>query len=99
MFDFFNMSDNYEQRKVDNYKDGELVIDTCSVNDSDEPFETGICHPKYNDGKWVIVEMYSNKKEAKLGHKRWIKTMTNSLPKELKDVSTSEIKKLLDYIS
>ena len=85
-FDDFN---NRKERKVDNYTDGELIVDTCAVSDSDKPFETGIIHPSYADGKWIIVELYDTKEEALAGHVRWVKTMTaKELPRVLEDVST-----------
>lgn len=59
---------------------------TCAVTDSEEPFETGICHPNYNSGKWVIVEMYNSKERAQAGHDKWVKI--------LRDVSTCTIAKL-----
>lgn len=81
--------DNYEERKVANYAEGELIVDTCAVSDSDQPYETGILHPSYNDGKWVIVELYNSVEEATAGHLRWVKIMTaKELPKVLEDVST-----------
>ena len=92
MFKFLEMTDNYEERKIDNTKIGECIIDTCSVNDSTEPYETGVAHPLYDDGEYVIVELYATKELAKKGHKKWVKIMSSKeLPKELKDVSTSEI--------
>lgn len=97
MFDFINMIGNHEQRKIDQYNNGKLCIDTCMVTDSDEPYETGIVHPNYNNNEWVIVEMYGTKEEAQKGHNKWIKIMTaKELPSELKDVSTSTIKKMVD---
>lgn len=100
MFDFLDMANNYEERVVDNTKINEAEIDTCAVTDSDQPFETGVAHPRYNDGKWVIVEMYNRKKEAISGHKKWVKIFSaKKLPKQLTDVSTSTLKKLIDSIS
>ena len=94
VFDFFNMFDNYEERKVDRYEEEGLIVSTCAVTDSDEPFETGVSHPQYNDGKWVVVELYHSKKEAQEGHVKWVNIMTaQELPKELKDVSTASITK------
>jgi len=96
MFDFLSMAYDYKDRKVDRFEGENFTIDTCAVTDSDQPFETGIVHPKYNNNEWVIVEMYNSKKEAQEGHRKWVKKMTeNILPDELFDVSTSTIKKLL----
>jgi hypothetical protein len=97
MFNFFSMPDNYEQRKVANFKDENgLTVDTAAVTDSDKPYETGIQHPAYNDGSWVIVELYYTKAEAKIGHDKWVAFMTaEKLPDQLLDVSTSEIAELI----
>jgi hypothetical protein len=98
MFDFLAMMDNYEERKVERYEKGGLIIDTCSVTDSTQPYETGICHPKYNDGEWVIVEQYDTEEDARLGHAKWVKKMTSKrLPKTLNDVSESGIASLCDF--
>ncbi len=90
------MMDNYEQRKVARF-DGEngLCIDTAAVTDSRQPYETGIQHPNYKSGGWVIVEMYDFKEEAQKGHDKWVKTMTaETLPKTLKDVSSCDLVEL-----
>ena len=51
MFGFTEMIDNYEERVVKNDKIGNVVIDTAAVTDSDQPYETGIKSPSYNDGR------------------------------------------------
>jgi len=101
MLNFINMANNYEERKVENFEgEGGLIVDTCAVTDSDSPYETGISHPLYNDGEWVIVEMYSSEETAIEGHKKWVNLMTaKTLPAELKDVSTAGIVKLMSTIT
>ena len=95
MFDFLSMAGNYAERKVSHYEKNGLIVDTCAVTDSDKPFETAIQHKKYNDNKWIIVELYITKAKSKIGHKKWCQKMTSKkLPSELKDVSTSTIAKL-----
>ena len=97
LFDFIEMFDNYEGRKVDRYENKDLVIDTCSVSDSDNPYETGIKHPLYNDNEWVIVETYKNREKAQEGHNKWVKIMTDKiLPPHLWDMGSAEVTKLLD---
>ena len=97
MFDFLNMMGNYEARKVANYQEDGLVIDTCAVTDSSMPFETGICHPLYNGGDWIIVELYPDKESAVEGHEKWVGTMTASeLPPELRDMSSATLADMLD---
>ena len=75
LFDFFSMVDNYEERKVDRYEQGNMIIDTCAITDSDDPYETAIKHPSYNDGNWVIAETYPDKESAIEGHQKWVNLM------------------------
>ena len=83
-----------ETRKVARYKDRSLIIDTVAVTDSDQPFETAVMHPAYNDGDWIVVEEHGTKEEAQKGHNRWVQRMTSDrLPDQLVDVSTAWIAK------
>ena len=91
------MIDNYDDRKVDRYEQNGLIVDTCSVNDGDHPYETAVSHPKYNSGEWVIVEAYDTKEEAQAGHDKWIETMTaKKLPATLKDCGNALIAQLAE---
>jgi hypothetical protein len=95
MFGFMGMTDNYEDRLIKNTKAGKAEIDTAAVGDSDQPYETGIKHPLYNDGGWVIVEMYDSKEDAKKGHQEWVDIFSkDELPNNLKDVSTFDVKQM-----
>lgn len=101
MFDFTGMGigmvGNYDDRKVDRWvsDDSLKMVSTCSVTDGREPFETAFEHPAYNDGKMVIVECYSTKKDAKIGHDKWLKIMLgNNLPDVLVDCQNSEISQI-----
>lgn len=97
MFNFLNMMGDYEFRKVDNYSQGDVEVDTCRVTDSDAPYETAVAHPKYNSGKWVIVETYFSEDAAQEGHNRWVATMTaETLPDKLTDVSSAGVAGLVD---
>jgi hypothetical protein len=99
MFDFISMIGTYDSRKVDNtVVNSEIVVDTCAVTDSAQPYETGIESKLYNDGSWVIVELYDTIEEAQAGHDRWVEKMANP-PKELIDVSTSSIKSLYNALA
>jgi len=95
MFGFFNMMDNYEDRKVANDEINGAVIDTVSVSDSEQPYETGVKHESYNKGAWVIVEMYDSEEEAEIGHSKWVDTFRKGLPETLTDVGTSDIKQFI----
>ena len=100
MFDFFDMADTYEDRKIARL-DGknELLVSTAMVTDSEQPFETAIAHPNYNTGQIIIVEMYNTKSDAEKGHSKWVKLMTaKKLPDKLLDVSTASIAVMLDVV-
>jgi len=100
MFDFL-LADDYEERKIERYETDEVIVDTCAANDQPEPYkyETGICHREYNDGDWIIVELYKTKKESKTGHKRWVKLMTAEiLPEKLINVSDIGLTKVMDAL-
>jgi hypothetical protein len=98
MFDFLSMLGNYKERKVKNTEINNAVIDTCAITDSSKPFETGICHPNYNSGRWIIVELYDTKEEAEEGHDRWVEVFSSSLPSKLVDVSDCDIVKLSKFL-
>ena len=66
IFKFINDIGNYEARKVGRTKVSGLIISTCETND--EGYETAVCdkngaHP---------VERYPNKKDAVIGHEKWV---------------------------
>ena len=80
---------------IGRYEEGDIFVSTAAINDSDDPYETAVAHPYYNDGHLVIVETYSDLKSAKSGHKKWVSIMTRpELPAVLVDVSTAFAAKL-----
>lgn len=100
--DIFSMAENYGDRKVARYDDaeGSVMVSTAAVSDSSKPYETAIAHPKYNGGQIVIVELYTTKELAQVGHKKWLDMMlATPLPNELVDVSTAEIAKMVDSVA
>ena len=91
LFDFLDMVDDYEIRKIGCWKDEErgLFVSTAAVFDSDQPYETAIEHPDYHD-RLIIVEMYESREKAKEGHEKWVKKLQeDDLPETIEDVSTS----------
>lgn len=97
IFDFLFDIGNYEERKVARYEDEHLIVDTAAVSDGEKPYETGIEHPEYNMGKWIIVEAYGTKEEAQSGHNKWVNIMQNEpLPKILIDCQNAFVSKLCD---
>lgn len=92
MFEFMKMAGTYEQKKVDNFEMDGIEIDTAMVTDYPAtPYETGLLHPKYNDGRWIIVESYKNKEDAQDGHVRWVTLLEfNNLPDIIKDCRDGE---------
>jgi len=81
---------DYENRGVERYETDNLIVDTCEVHDQPDPynFETAVSHRRYDNGEWIIVELYEVEAEAILGHNKWVKAMvSNGLPEQLVDVS------------
>jgi hypothetical protein len=96
LFNFLRDESNYKERKVANFHKGDLIVDTCRVSDGRRSFETGVKHPAYNEGSWVIVACYGTKEQAGEGHKEWVGRMTaKELPEELIDCANSGIQQLI----
>ncbi len=94
MFGFFGMAGNYDDRKVDRYKEDGLTISTARVTDSDWDYETAVSHLSYNNGDWIIVEGYDDLEKAEKEHKAWVEKMTaDDLPESLTDISTASVVK------
>lgn len=92
---------DYEKRKVERYEKDNLIVDTCEVYDQPSPynFETAISYRGYNNGEWIIVELYEVEAEALLGHNKWVKAMvSDGLPKQLTDVSKVLVCRLKDRL-
>lgn len=99
MFNFLLDAGNYESRAVARFEKDNMIIDTASVSDGEHPYETGVCHPEYNDGKWVIVEAYDTKQDAQRGHDAWVAKMTSqTLPVALRDCCNAGIASLYDAV-
>jgi len=99
MFDFINDMGNYDQRAVDRFEEGQIIVDTCEVSDGEKPFETAVMHPEYNNGKWIAVQAYDTVEEAQRGHNNWVRTMTNKvLPKSLKECGNCGVAALLEAV-
>ena len=96
MFNFLDMAFDYDQMAVDRFEGLGMCIDTARVTDGSQPYETGVAHPEYNGGKWIIVEAYDTKEEAKKGHAKWVQVMTENPPDQLVDCQNSYISNLLD---
>lgn len=94
MFNFLNDYGNYEERAIDRYE-GKFIVDTCAVSDASKPYETGVSHPDYNGGKWIIVDVYDTKEEAQIGHNRWVEFLLKTEPDYLTDVSHAVLAELL----
>lgn len=77
--------DSYKNRLVENTKQGEYEIDTCFANDTNL-FETAI---KKNDGGWIVVEEYEDKKTAQEGHFKWVE-FTKSKPSKAYSIQLGE---------
>ena len=96
MFDILGIGNigNYESRKVARYEKDDVFVDTCAVTDAEQPYETAVAHPQYNDGEIIIVELYDDIESARKGHAKWVKRMTSKkLPVSIEDKSTAQIVK------
>jgi hypothetical protein len=97
MFSFFNMCNNYKDRKVARFENEDLMIDTCSVTDGKQQYETAVQHYQYNNNDMVIVQAYDTKEEALKGHNEWVQLMTSDkLPEYLRDCGNSEISQFIE---
>lgn len=83
------MNNDYESRVVKNTESDDFEVDTCYCNDTGI-YETGITSKKLNDEKWIIVDEYRTKEEAKKGHAKWVKHMKTNT-KELFDVHINKL--------
>lgn len=68
MFDFLDMIDTYEYRKVDRFENDLFTVDTVLVTDRKQPYETAIAHKDFNDGEWIVLGWRSTKEEAQKFH-------------------------------
>lgn len=96
IFGFMQDWDNHDERLVLRFKEGRLSVDTSRVSDGEKPYETGVAHPDYNGGRWVIVEAYDTSEQARSGQFRWVKTMTSGpLPDKLVDCCNSSVSQVI----
>src|ERR1035437_7492788 len=100
IFDFLLDANDHTTRQVATFIDDErgLAVDTTIVSDGEKPFETAVLHPRYNSGKWIIVEAYDTIGQAELGHKRWLATMTGELPESLTDCANAKVAQVLKEV-
>jgi len=96
-----DMMFNHKDREIARYEqDNTLIVDTAFVTDSDKTCETAILHPRYNDGKWIIVEAYDTEFEARIAHDEWVKIITTEpLPDVLVDRGLSYVGLLRDVVA
>lgn len=67
-FSWLAMAGNYNERKVDNFKNDLFCVDTVLVTDREQPYETAISHKDFNYGDWVILGWRNTKEEAQAFH-------------------------------
>lgn len=98
---YMEMEDTLSARNIARFESesGGLVVDTCAINDSEQPYETAVSHMDYNEGGWIAVEMYEDEESALLGHEVWVARMTTEpLPVSLRDRTTCTAGKRADGI-
>lgn len=63
-----------------------LLVSTIQNTDYPEmPYETGVEHPLYNNGRMIIITSYRTEDEAKVGHERCVGLFSLS-DEELPDI-------------
>lgn len=98
IFRFVEDIGNYADRVVGRYDAKELSVSTARVSDGGQPYETAVQSPRYNGGKWVIVQAYNTKQDAKAGHLEWVNRMKTDPPTVLQDCANSTVSELLGKI-
>ena len=98
MFGLENMLIPYDERMVARFENDEtgLVVSTAAVFDTSMPFETAVMHPRYHDGKWVIVKQYHDRESAEQGHEKWVQVMSAAqLPTVLEEIGDNIAAKMM----
>lgn len=88
---FFNintlaMIGTYEDRLVKNTKINGFEIDTVKVLDRSWIYETAVCHKKYRNGNWIIVDSANTKDEAIRVHELWCEKLSKENIGKLYDI-------------
>lgn len=63
------------------------VVDTCCAFDTGR-WETGV--QPIGEG-FIIVEQYADRSEAEAGHKKWVKSLTDSPTQELHEIGVWDL--------
>lgn len=85
------MRDNYEQRKMYNYLDGNMCIDTAIITDKELKYETALQHDSFNEGEWIVLEATDIKEESEKIHNKWVEKLKDNKFTEVMDFYTKEI--------
>ena len=91
-----SMMKNLTQKReiIGQHREHDWGVSTCQMFDTDNPYETAIKHPHYNDGNIIIVEEYATREQAERGHQKWLAIMrAPMLPAMIEDVSTAGVAK------
>lgn len=94
---FYSMEYDYEERKVARYdsKKTNIIVSTVFATDT-RYYETALIDKECSFGCVHIVSEYKTKQEAKKGHNHWVRLLREKkLPKEIKDIHSGEIIKLI----
>lgn len=100
MFSYFQDAYNYGSRCVDRLEHNNVILSTAKVSDGLLPYESCIFDARYirkddnktNGTTGIIVEAYSTKGQAIVGHNKWAEMVrTDTLPAELVDCQNSEV--------
>lgn len=81
---------DFEARNVAQYEDGDLRISTVQVptevTDGATLYQTGVSHPDFAGGNWIVVGEFQSREAAQAGHEGWIERFKEGIPESLTDV-------------
>jgi hypothetical protein len=85
------MNDNYEERKLYNYLDSNMCIDTAIITDKKLKYETALQHDNFREGEWIILEATDKIEESEKIHNKWVEKLKDDKFTEVTDFYTKEV--------
>lgn len=89
MFIWLDMIGNYDERKVKRDDAEMFSLDTATVTDREQMYETAVSHKQFNDSSWIILGWADTEDEAVKFHDEWLEKLNNGVD-TLTDVFTGE---------
>ena len=75
-----SIRDVYENNKIARFEKNGIIVSTIYKNNM---WETAISHPKFGNGKIIIVQTNDCCSDcARIMHQKWVTIMTKKIPKK-----------------